>query len=711
MAGSGSVAYDTPPMPRASRLTDLARMDAVVIDTETTGLDVMQVRIVQISGVRFSNGRVLTDQTFDSLVNPGVPIPPASTAIHGITDAMVADAPPFAAVKPAFDAFRGDAVLIGQSVGFDLAVLLRETRRLGQRWQPPRFLDTKLLAAALDPQAAELGLDELAKALGVTIGVDRHTALADALVTAEVFARLLPRLEAAGVRTIADAEARANAQTRIRARQTAEGWYDATSIEAADTGESSADAATLARLDAIPYRNRIEQVMRRAPIVAPSTTIGDAIPLLLREDSGALLTGDAAARRADGIVTPRDLLAAVAAGGAAALSHKLETVMSEPVSSMPPDALLHKAMARMERLGLRRLAVVDVSGRVVGLLSLRDLLSGPAADALALDDRLSAARSPRELGAARDGLPALVRALRADGVGAGEIAAVVSVDLREILARAAAQAEKRMEGRGEGRPPVPYALLALGRLGRGECLLAPDHAHAIVFASGAANGAEAAWFTAFAAALVDVLREAGALGDAAAPSAADRAWCRSLDQWRAALAAWASAPPAHLDGVAALLDFTFVHGDGDLANELRDLTAGIAGGGAPLVRALIPAAQPPMPAGPRIDLCDVLGAFEAAGRALAVASHIVARPTATRLAEAASLTGMSRATVDDLTGSHARLLELVLAQQDVDVAAGVAPSLSLDPARLDADARRALDPLLAHAARLGDVVRAALALT
>ena len=64
-------------MPRPSRLTALDRMDAVVLDTETTGLDVAQARIVQISGVRVAAGRVLADQTFDALVNPGVPIPPA----------------------------------------------------------------------------------------------------------------------------------------------------------------------------------------------------------------------------------------------------------------------------------------------------------------------------------------------------------------------------------------------------------------------------------------------------------------------------------------------------------------------------------------------------------------------------------------------------------------------------------------------------------
>ena len=696
-------------MPRPSRLTELARMDAVVLDTETTGLDVAQARIVQISAVRVAGGRVLADQTFDALVNPGVSIPPATTAVHGITDAMVATAPPFADIRPAFDRFRGDAVLIGQSIGFDLAVLLRETRRAGHRWQPPRFLDTKLLAAALDPEAGEQGLDALAAALGVPI-TDRHRALGDALVTAEIFVRLLPRLAAAGVRTIADAEACANSQTRIRARQTASGWYDATSIEAVDEAESSTDAATLARLDAIPYRYRLGQVMRPAPLLPPATTIADAIGLLAEQDAGALLAGDAVSGRADGIVTGRDLLRAVAAGGAAALAQRLETVMSGPVISMPPDALLHRALARMQRLGVRRLAVADASGRVVGLLSLRDLLAGPAADALALDDSLSAARSPRELAAARAALPALVGALRADGVAAGEIAGVVSVDLRELLARAAAQAEQRMEGRGDGRPPVPYALLALGRLGRGECLLAAEHAHAIVFASGASDGAEARWFAAFAAVLGDVLREAGAVGDPGAPCAADPTWCRSLADWRAQLSAWAGEPPADVAGVAALLDFTFAFGDGDLADDFRDLAVAIAGGGAPLVRALTPDATPPPRGGERIDIGSALAAFEAAGRVLAVASHSATRATARRLVEAAALTGMSRATVADLTSAHERLLALALAQQEADLVAGLPPSLRLDPARLDDAGRDELAALLDRAAGLRDVIRAALAL-
>lgn len=687
-------------MARPSRSAELAGLDAVVLDTETTGLDVANARIVQLSAVRVSSGRVLAGEVFDTLIDPGLPIPPAATAVHGITDAMVAGAPAFAVVADDFDAFAGDALLIGQSIGFDLAVLLRETRRAGRRWRPPRFLDTKLLAAALDPARGEQDLDALAAQLGVAIH-DRHRALGDALVTAAVFVRLIPPLAAAGVRTLADAEAFANTQTRIRARQVAEGWYDATSVEAAREGESSTDAATLARLDAIPYRSRVDQVMAAPTVVPPSMTIAEAMARLVADDCGALLTGDPSGRQVAGIVTGRDLLRAVATDGAAALDRRLETVMSEPLITLPADALLHRALARMQRLGVRRLGIEDAGGRVVGLLSLRDLLTGPAADALALDDHLSAARSPRELAAARAALPGLVRALRADGVDVHEIAAVISVDLRELLGRAAIQAERRMEGQGDGRPPVPYALLALDRLGRGECLLAPEHAHALVYASGAPDGDEARWFAAFGARLAEVLRDAGALGAGDAPRADRPGWCRSLAAWHATLQAWCGAPPPE---AAAFLDFAFAHGDGELADELRDRAVSIAGGGAPLIRSLLPS---PAADG---DLGGALAAYEAAARAVAVASHSATRSTPQRLAEAGSLIGLSRATIDDLSGAHRLLLDLALAQQEADVDAGRAPSLHVDAAALAAHTRADLERVVRQTHGLRDVVRAALAL-
>jgi len=699
-------------MARVNRFTPLAEIKAVVLDTETTGLDVATARLVQISAVRFEAGRVLPDQVFDELVQPGVPIPPGATVVHRITDAMVAGAPAFAAVKPAFDAFLGDAVLIGQSIGFDLAVLMRECERNGERWQPPRFLDTKLLAAALDRQAREFGLDALAQRYGVPIA-DRHRALGDAIVTAEVFARMLPRLQAAGIRTLADAEAHSNAQTRIRARQAAAGWYDVTSPKPSDGYESGRETLLLERLDTFPYRHRVEHVMHHPPtIISPATSVADAVRLMVDQDLRALLAGDAGRGRADGIVTQSDVLRAIARDGPKALTHRIDAVMSEPVSALPRDAFLYRALARMQRLNVQHLAVQDAAGRTVGLLSLRSLVPTQAADALVLGDELSTARSPRELASARHKLVDMARHLLADGGDVHEIAAVVSAELHELLGRAAAQAEQRMESQGDGRPPVPYALLAVGRDGRGEGLLASQHEHALVYESGAADGYEDRWFAAFAAHLADVLRAAGQLPSPDAAAATQATWRHSLESWRTTIAGWTANLDGNVDIAARLFDFAFVFGDESLASDLRDLAVELAAGAPALLRALTPPRVAPAPhEAARFDLAAAgLRPIEAAARALALAARIPARATAERLVEAATRTGMSSATADDLIETHERLLRLALSQQLADLSAGAPASFNIDPASLNDAGRADLDAALAHVARVGDIVRYALAL-
>jgi DNA polymerase-3 subunit epsilon len=141
-------------------------------------------------------------------VNPGRPIPPASTAIHGITDAMVASAPRGGEVLPRFLQFMGEAVLVADHVAFDLAVLSAEARAAGLPDPVPGLvtLDTRLLSRVAAPQERHHQLEAVAERVGVVIR-GRHTALGDARAAAEIYARLVPRLAAAGVRTLGDAQA------------------------------------------------------------------------------------------------------------------------------------------------------------------------------------------------------------------------------------------------------------------------------------------------------------------------------------------------------------------------------------------------------------------------------------------------------------------------------------------------------------------------
>jgi len=204
----------------------LDTLPAVVLDTETTGLNVRRDRVVALAAVPVRGDRVDADRALDRLVRPGRAIPPAATAIHGITGAMVHDAPPLAAVAAELDILTRDAVVVGHHVAFDLAFLAADARRSGRPWTPPPALDTALLAAALEPRLAERDLADIARHLGVEPRA-RHTALGDALMTAAVYARLLPRLRARGVATLGAAQAFARHAAGLARHQQRAGWFRA----------------------------------------------------------------------------------------------------------------------------------------------------------------------------------------------------------------------------------------------------------------------------------------------------------------------------------------------------------------------------------------------------------------------------------------------------------------------------------------------------
>ncbi len=175
----------------------LAGLTCVVFDTETTGLGPGD-RIVQIAGLRIMAGR-LTGERFETLVNPGRPIPASATAIHRITDAMVADAPSLTSALRAFHRFTEDAVLVAHNAPFDMGLLRAAASETGVEFTN-RVLDTVLLSAMLWGQAAPHALEALAARLGVDIAPGaRHTAMGDAEATAQIFLRLIPALAAKGL--------------------------------------------------------------------------------------------------------------------------------------------------------------------------------------------------------------------------------------------------------------------------------------------------------------------------------------------------------------------------------------------------------------------------------------------------------------------------------------------------------------------------------
>ena len=164
--------------------TDIFR-DFTTFDIEATGRDARRDRIIELAAVRVRDGRPVEE--FSTLVNPGAPIPPASTAVHHITDAMVAGAPAFGDAWPPLKTFIGrDVVVAHNGYGFDFPLLRRRVRAIGESAELTTY-DTLPLAREL--HAGSRSLPELAHAFGIDAG-STHRALDDARTLARVFLQL-----------------------------------------------------------------------------------------------------------------------------------------------------------------------------------------------------------------------------------------------------------------------------------------------------------------------------------------------------------------------------------------------------------------------------------------------------------------------------------------------------------------------------------------
>jgi DNA polymerase-3 subunit epsilon len=183
------------------KLTELAY---TAFDTETTGLEPgAGDEIISIGAVRMLNGRLLAAEVFDQLVDPQRPVNPASAKIHGISSATLAGQPTIDKVLPAFHQFCEDTVLVGHNAAFDLRFLQLKEAATGVRFTQP-LLDTLLLSAVLHRDLFEHQLEAIAGRFGVSV-TGRHTALGDAILTGEIFLRMIPLLAERGIVTLRQA--------------------------------------------------------------------------------------------------------------------------------------------------------------------------------------------------------------------------------------------------------------------------------------------------------------------------------------------------------------------------------------------------------------------------------------------------------------------------------------------------------------------------
>jgi DNA polymerase-3 subunit epsilon/CBS domain-containing protein len=402
-----------------------------------------------------------------------------------------------------------------------------------------------------------------------------------------------------------------------------------------------------------------------------------------------------------GIITERDILRAVARDRAGALARPVTSAMSHPLATVPAEAFAYLAVSRMNRLKVRHLGVTDAAGHVTGALSARDLLRLRAEGGLLLGDSIDQAQSVNALAGAWGHVAQVAANLVREGLSGREVAAVIARELGAMTQRAAVLAEQRIAQAGGGAPPCPYALMVLGSAGRGESLLAMDQDNAIVFAAGEPEGAEDRWFATLGTHVADILHQAGVPYCAGGVMAKNPAWRGSLATWRGRIAAWIGrSDPQDLLSVDIFFDLRGVHGDVALAAELWHEGFDRAAGAVAFAKLLAEAAGASAPAlnwfgafktvNGRID-CKKSGLFGivSTARALAIRHHVAERATPARLAGVKAL-GLGEADLDALIDAQATFLDLILAQQIRDIAAGIPPGNAVEVSRLSRRERERL---------------------
>jgi CBS domain-containing protein len=452
-------------------------------------------------------------------------------------------------------------------------------------------------------------------------------------------------------------------------------------------------------------------------VARPAVTCGPDAPaaavarLLQRERVGSVIVAGGDGSPA-GIVTDRDLRAKVLAAGRDPATTPAGAIMSAPLVALPPDAFAFEAVVEMTRRDIRHVAVVD-AGRLVGVVSNRDLLTAQAVHPVAIARDVLRAGSVDALRAVGERVVALSRRLLDEGAAPRDVTRVVAELNDRVVRRVLELAAAALAAGGVEAPAVAWCWLGFGSEGRREQTLRTDQDNGLVYADPAPELAGAA--AAYCARLGEAAsRDLVAAGVPACPGgimASTPRWCQPLATWTGYFHRWVweASPEAVLEA-SIFFDLRPVAGDLELGRALAAAVAREAPA-RPHFLGLLARDVVDRPVsltwlgrvrtrrgGPRRGTVDVKGGgglqLVGAARLHALELGLDETNTVARF-EAAGRGGLyPEAEVREITDAHEHLLRLRLRHQLDRLAAGQAADNDLDPGGLShADALLLRDAL------------------
>jgi signal-transduction protein with cAMP-binding, CBS, and nucleotidyltransferase domain len=356
----------------------------------------------------------------------------------------------------------------------------------------------------------------------------------------------------------------------------------------------------------------------------------------------------------------------------------LAAAMTTPLIACAPDEGLWRASALLRQYGLRHLPVLDEAGRCLGMLHRAEALAAASGGVLSHLEALAG-----DVAAIKSAQAGLARALLAEGLGAEAVVRLVNginLDLhRRILTETLAD---------HGPPPVPFTLLVMGSLGRGESLLTPDQDNGLMLADyqDTDHAAVDGWFRPFTEDFNHRLDRAGFPLCPGGIMGRNPLWRKTARQWRDQMAYWSNrrAGAALLFG-DIVFDFRPAQGDAAEAKALRQHLAGLLAARPAWLAAMAAqnsslqvgltlfggfADDEPGP-GSRTDLkLHGLMPLVAAVRLLALRDGLTETGTAARLAALAAQGSITVREAHALQAAFSLLLDVLLRQQLADLADG-----------------------------------------
>ncbi|MDW7711899.1 MAG: putative nucleotidyltransferase substrate binding domain-containing protein [Deferrisomatales bacterium] len=341
--------------------------------------------------------------------------------------------------------------------------------------------------------------------------------------------------------------------------------------------EAQSARGPLTRVQTFPFRRRVSEAMTSpATTLPPSATAREAATYMGEVEASSVIV--AGPEGIQGIVTEKDLIQRVLARSLDPDRVPVSEVMSAPVVTLPSDAYLYNALGLMRRRHVRHLPVME-GGRLVGVLSMRELLALGTNATLELAEAIDGARSFEHLGEAHQQSLVVCADLLDEGVVSEEVSRLLSHINRDIHRRALELSILEMEEEGRGRLPLPFCFIVMGSHGRGENHFSTDQDHGMILADYPVEdwALVEPYFMDLGDKVSEGLARAGFPLCTGHVMSRNPVWRKPAGEWKEQVQGWYANPDSKAVRYTTLFyDFEPIWGDAGLAENLRAfITRGI----------------------------------------------------------------------------------------------------------------------------------------